>query len=379
MSTRIALRSMVLSLVMVLGFAGIATADSVGADGDSVSAGVQTVVDLGAVTPGATIQRDVTMTLFCSGLRHVDPGQVVSVAQDSTVVPAAGGSIIATATTVGPVPDGWANDTAGIAGCAAPLTVSSATPSHVTIVAPNVPGDGYAFTVDYGRTLTPAGVSDASSVSGFTAVTFLLDVVPTVLDTTPPSFDAPPPPVDLVTDDPSGTALAYDTPTASDETDPDPVVSCDPVPGTRIPVGVTAVTCTATDAAGNESSEQFDATVHLATVRWGDPIHGPATIVNRGRSLPLKVEAWLDGTPVGAAAAIIVAPCGGLAAQAEVISTAWQAGPGRSMLNLDTGSMTGCYRIGLSIAGGTVVGTVELDVVEPGGSPNRASPGRRGG
>ena len=49
--------------------------------------------------------------------------------------------------------------------------------------------------------------------------------------------------------------------TASDESDPSPSLACVPPPGSFFPPGTTLVTCTATDATGNQSSCQFPVTV----------------------------------------------------------------------------------------------------------------------
>jgi hypothetical protein len=76
----------------------------------------------------------------------------------------------------------------------------------------------------------------------------------------------------------------YSSPTATDNIDPSPRVSCLPAAGSQFPLGDTDVTCTATDAAGNSSSTTFTITVQSdpiptltataqnTTVRQGDPI-----------------------------------------------------------------------------------------------------------
>ena len=87
----------------------------------------------------------------------------------------------------------------------------------------------------------------------------------TVNDTTPPSLVGMPGDVSLTTNDPSGTTLTYVPPTATDVADPSPTVDCLPAGGTAIPVGPTTVTCTATDASGNQASASFQADVHLNT------------------------------------------------------------------------------------------------------------------
>lgn len=373
---RVVRRSATVAAAAALLASGIAMADVIGADGDGV-AGTQTFVDLGTVAAGATVSRDVDMVLTCNGLRHVDPGQVVEVWQAEVTEPALGGSIGATSTTVGPVPPAWANDTAGIAGCSSPMQVTSAEPSHVTIVAPAVPGLDYELSVTYGRTLSPAGVADGSSVTGFTIVTFRLDVVDA--DTTPPTLVGLPGDLDLVTGDSAGAVLDYAPPTATDDQDPAPAVACDPAPGAVIPVGMTTVTCTATDASGNTASAAFDAVVRLMTVSWEDPVGDAAAVtVTRGRSLPVKARAWFDGLPLDGAAGLEIWGCAARSTGPERTADAtWQADAGRWMTVLDTtGLGVGCHVVAL-VRGGSTLGSFALEVIDPPAAGSAGTPGPR--
>src|SRR5439155_4231730 len=59
----------------------------------------------------------------------------------------------------------------------------------------------------------------------------------------------------------SGASVSYSPPTATDDTDPSPTVSCSPTSGSSFPLGQTTVTCTATDASNNSTSESFTVTV----------------------------------------------------------------------------------------------------------------------
>lgn len=365
---RVVRRSATLAAATALLASGIAMADVVGADGDQVTAGVQTFVDLGSVAPGETVHHDVDMVLTCTGLRHVDPGQVVNVWQAEVTEPALGGSISATSTTVGPVPPGWANDAGGSVGCTSPMQVTSAVPSQVTIVAPPVPGLDYELSVTYGRTLSPAGVSDGSSTTGFTVVTFRLDVEEVAdADTTPPTLAGVPASFELVSADPDGTTLEYDMPTATDDLDPAPSVACDPAPGAHILLGVTTVTCTATDASGNAATATFEVVVHIGTVEWGDPV-GEATglTVALGRSLPLKARAWLDGVPLAGPATFEVWSCAARSATpVQSAAATWQADADRWMAVLDTSALgVGCHSVVL-VAGGMVLGSFALEVIDP--------------
>ncbi len=87
-------------------------------------------------------------------------------------------------------------------------------------------------------------------------------------DTTAPVFAAPAN-VDQTTSDPSGAAVAFALPVATDDQDPSPVVVCDHVPGSRFPVGDTLVTCTATDASGNRATTSFG-----VLLRGAQPVGG---------------------------------------------------------------------------------------------------------
>lgn len=370
-------RAGALAAAMVLLFSGTALADSLAADGDQVTAGVQTYVDLGSVVPGATISRDVTLTLYCGGTRHLDPGQVVTVSQAAVSVPSVGGSIVATDAMIGPVPSSWADDTAGPAGCSGPLEVAGAMPSHVTLVAPTAPGLDYAFVIEYGRTFAPAGVADSSSITGFTSVAFVLDVVePVNGDVIAPTFTSAPVDIDVVTSDPGGMMVDYPVPTATDDVDPSPTITCDPGPGTTFSVGSTTVTCIASDAAGNSTSQAFTVTVHLGGVVWESPVRADGTRLHRGRSLPIKVRAWMDGTPISGPAQFVVAPCAGSKAPAMIVEAGRQTGPGRWMTVLETAGLTGaCYQVNL-LVGGHAMGSFELDLVD--GPTSRCSANRLG-
>jgi hypothetical protein len=368
MLRRLIRRSSALAAVAVLVFSGTVLADSVAADGD-VASGVQTFVDLGTVGPGETVHRDVGLTLFCAGTRHVDPGQLVDVWQADVTVPAEGGSIVATGTTLGPVPPEWANDAAGAAGCSGAMSVDASVPSQVTIVAPMTPGLDYGFSVNYGRTLAPAGVSDASSINGFTVVTFILDVEEAgIADTTPPVIEGMPGDQDLVTTDPAGTVLAYELPTATDDRDPAPVLACDPAPGALVPVGLTTVTCTATDATGNAAAATFVAVVHIAALEWGEPVGDASLTVSLGRSVPVKARAWLNGAALVGPATFEVSSCGEgvvAAARERVAEAEWQVDAARWMAVIDTtGLALGCHAVGL-VHDGLSFGSFTLQVIDP--------------
>jgi hypothetical protein len=83
----------------------------------------------------------------------------------------------------------------------------------------------------------------------------------TVVDEIPPTFTSVPPDTTLDATSPAGAVGAYGLPTATDNA-PGPVtVSCSPAPGSTFAIGVTIVTCTATDSSANTASESFLVTV----------------------------------------------------------------------------------------------------------------------
>ena len=79
-------------------------------------------------------------------------------------------------------------------------------------------------------------------------------------DTTPPTITCPPDKVEWCVD-PAGQAVFFDPPMVTDIGDPAVVATCVPESGSHFPMGVTLVTCTAKDAAGNQSQCSFKITV----------------------------------------------------------------------------------------------------------------------
>ena len=81
-----------------------------------------------------------------------------------------------------------------------------------------------------------------------------------VVDTTPPEFDEFPIGIEMeaMAD---GTVVVTFVATALDSTGAPPTVTCAPPSGSEFSIGVTNVTCTATDTAGNSVSQSFDVTV----------------------------------------------------------------------------------------------------------------------
>jgi hypothetical protein len=83
------------------------------------------------------------------------------------------------------------------------------------------------------------------------------------IDLTPPTLSCPAVVIELDNfGTPSGETVSF-TVTAEDDLDPSPDVVCTPPSGSFFPRGTTLVTCTATDASGNESTCEFPVTVQI--------------------------------------------------------------------------------------------------------------------
>ena len=105
------------------------------------------------------------------------------------------------------------------------------------------------------------------------------------IDRTPPTIAAADVTVDATS--PAGATVAY-TATATDILDANPTLVCAPIAGSVFPIGTTAVTCTATDAAGNTAHAQFAVHVRGAAGQLADLLV-EVTGVGPGQSLARKV------------------------------------------------------------------------------------------
>jgi hypothetical protein len=149
--------------------------------------------------------------------------------------------------------------------------------------------------------------------------------------------------------------------------DPAPTLGCLPATGATIPVGVTTVTCTATDAAGNNASASFTATVTFVSpvkwsAVWGEPVASPADtfVSNTSRTIPIKVEIFADGVEqTSGQGGLSVVGCGGGTPLALALD--WDGG--RWTGHLDTSRLAGpgCYRVIASLDG-TAAGSFRLDL-----------------
>jgi hypothetical protein len=145
-------------------------------------------------------------------------------------------------------------------------------PVAITVVAPpevTASTTSFSFTdcttevpVDYSST-TPSSTGYRIDVTAsgqgenrVTQATFRLFVT----DATAPTFDETHTRYALATSA-AGANVNYPTPTATDEVDGPVPVTCSPPSGSLFAPGSTTVTCTATDAAGNSATTQFEVKV----------------------------------------------------------------------------------------------------------------------
>lgn len=107
------------------------------------------------------------------------------------------------------------------------------------------PASGSAFALD--ATTVNCSASDSSGNIAYGSFNV------TVTDTTPPVI-SPHEDVTVGTSSGSGTVVVYSPPTTTDVVDGAGIAVCTPASGSLFPVGITTVTCTATDSHGNSAA-----------------------------------------------------------------------------------------------------------------------------
>jgi hypothetical protein len=196
----------------------------------------------------------------------------------------------------------------------------------------------------------------------------------TVTDTTAPTIEGPASLV-AVTKDAAGTHVAYGPPIAQDVVDPSPDVACAPASGSAFPVGTTTVTCTATDASGNQATASFDVTVRLGQAVFDAPI-GPSNVVdvNGSRSIPVKAQLTLDGEGIaGGTVTLVLTPCGGGATARSVDLV---PSNGRWTGKVDASGLdAGCWRA-TALVGSAGLGSFDIRVLGSATPSKAAKPTR---
>ena len=247
------------------------------------------------------------------------------------------------------------------------------------------PASGTRFAV--GSTTVECSATDAHGNTANDSFTVRV----TLVDSTAPSISGMPGDIAVETADAAGAVVTWTAPTANDNIDGPVSVSCAPASGSRFPVATTTVTCSASDAAGNEATRSFSVTVTLASVggedgvaaTWGPPFDGSSPFVANGRgTLPLKVQLTLDGVAVLPPAQPMLvlerlASCddGTVVERLDSRPLEWSAD--RWKLQLKTSALTpGCWRASVSVDGS--VGGSVLMLVGHGTESTTTSTGKTG-
>jgi len=248
MHGRVIRRAAVATFSLLIAASLVAYADQVPADGDALTPGDQTVIDLGSVSPGAVLIRQVTLRLVCAGLTHAEPGSTIAVDYDGGSVPS-DGTADATNVTIGPVPSNWAAD-----GCTTPAqTLAANEPSTVSLTMPTTPGNDQEFTLSWSR-------SGSAGLTGMTTLTFVVDVI----GNTPPTLHLPDDKIVEATSA-AGAAVSWSATATDDEDASPPAVTCTPASGSTFALGTTKVNCSATDDGRLTTKGSFEVTVQDTT------------------------------------------------------------------------------------------------------------------
>jgi hypothetical protein len=158
--------------------------------------------------------------------------------------------IVTVEDTTGPVlslPDDITEEATGPNGAVVTYNASAEDAVDGAVAVDCTPASGATFAL--GETTVDCSATDAAgneSTGSFTV---------TVEDTTPPELNLP----DNITEEatgPNGNVVNYNA-TASDLVDGSVSVNCSPASGSQFPIATTTVNCSATDAAGNESTGSF--------------------------------------------------------------------------------------------------------------------------
>jgi hypothetical protein len=261
------------------------------------------------------------------------------------------------------------------AGAAVTYAASATDAEDATAPTPTCsPASGSTFAL--GTTTVNCTVTDGGGLTDHGSFTV------TVEDTTAPVLVGMSADVSLTTADPTGTTLTYTPPTATDAVDSSPTVDCLPASGSKIPLGTTTVTCTATDKTDNQASASFDATVTFVSgttwsAVWGEPVAttGDTFATNTSRTIPVKVEIFANGVEQSSGNAVLsIVGCGGGTPMTMPLS--WDGNRWSGHLDASSLAGPGCYRVTVSLDG-NVAGSFRLDIrgdATPSSKPAKTKP-----
>jgi hypothetical protein len=209
------------------------------------------------------------------------------------------GVITITGDTIPPVIDAHAGITAEATGPSG-ATITYASPSAIDdrdgpVAVTCTPASGSIFPL--GATTVTCSAKDAHGNAAST--TFAVQVI----DTTPPVLTLPAPVVAATSL--SGASVTY-VASAVDLVDGARPVTCTPSSGSTFAIGMTTVTCSASDTRGNTATRTFVVTVNI---RYGfigvqNLPPPPGKTFNPGSAVPLKWQFTVGGVAVNSSAAL---------------------------------------------------------------------------
>lgn len=138
---------------------------------------------------------------------------------------------------------------------------------------------------------------------GQTDFTFNIAAPPPPADRTPPVINNLPGPITTNAQDSTGAIVTYANPKATDNHDGSVPVSCDWPSGSKFPIGLTVVNCSANDAAGNRASAHFSVTVDplvpTPTPPGGGTPDAPSVVTSSPSffAIGASQQQWGDFTP----------------------------------------------------------------------------------
>lgn len=189
----------------------------------------------------------------------------------------------------------------------------------------------------------------------------------TVEDTTPPALSLPQD-IAAAATSASGATVGYSA-TAYDLVDGAVTPQCTPASGSLFAPGATTVTCTATDAAGNQASDSFTVTVSFGWAGFFQPVdnNGVQNVIKGGQSVPLKWNIPIAGGGYVSSLAVVASTTQSLIACAAGANTDEVEAPtsGATSLRYDTTAnqyiynwqspktVNKCYRVTVTLTDGS--------------------------